>query len=200
MSQDWTGNSKSVYSTMGASTHSVEEREIDDYYATPPEAVEMLLELETFNNKILEPACGQGHISEVFNKKGYEVKSFDLVDRDYGGQQDFFTYDEQWDGDIVTNPPYKFAKEFVEHSLSLISEGNKVAMFLKLQFLEGKARKKMFLKNPPKAVYVSSSRLLCAKNGEWGKGRGFISSSAVAYCWFVWEKGFKGDPIIKWFN
>lgn len=75
-------------------------------------------------------------------------------------------------------------------------EGRKVAMFLKLQFLEGKSRKQFFLENPPKAIYVSSSRLICAINGEFDK----ISSSAVAYAWFVWEKGFTGDPIIKWIN
>lgn len=74
--------------------------------------------------------------------------------------------------------------------------GRKVAMFLKLQFLEGKSRKEFFLKNPPKTVYVSSSRLICAMNGEFSK----YPSSAVAYAWFVWEKGFKGDPVIKWIN
>ena len=200
MSKDWFGNTKSIYVTLGASSHSVEDRESEDYYATDPKAVEMLLELETFNKKILEPSAGQGHISEVFIKKGYEVKSFDLINRGYGEVQDFLKYNENWEGDIVTNPPYSLAQEFVEHSLSLVPKGNKVAMFLKLQFLEGKSRKKMFSKNPPKIVYVSSSRLLCAKNGVWGKGKGFISSSAVAFCWFIWEKGYVGDPIIKWFN
>lgn len=24
--------------------------------------------------------------------------------------------------------------------------------------------------------------------------------SAIAYAWYVWEKGFTGDPVIKWFN
>jgi hypothetical protein len=77
---------------------------------------------------------------------------------------DFLKYDKTWHGDIVTNPPYKFAKEFIEKSMEVISEGNKVAMFLKIQFLEGKARKLLFAKYPPRTIYVSSSRLLCAKN------------------------------------
>ena len=25
-------------------------------------------------------------------------------------------------------------------------------------------------------------------------------SSATAYAWFIWEKGFKGNPEIHWFN
>ena len=64
-------------------------------------------------------------------------------------------------------------------------------------FLEGKARKKLFEKYPPKVVYVSSSRLQCAKNGDfekYGKGVG----TAVAYAWYVWEKGFNGKTIIEW--
>lgn len=72
-------------------------------------------------------------------------------------------------------------------------------MFLKIQFLEGKERKKLFLSNPPKTIYVSSSRLLCAKNARFDE---MISGggSAVAYAWFIWEKGFKGTTQLKWFN
>ena len=27
-----------------------------------------------------------------------------------------------------------------------------------------------------------------------------FGSSAAAYAWFVWEKGFKGETTVKWFN
>lgn len=53
-------------------------------------------------------------------------------------------------------------------------------MFLKLQFLEGKKRKSFFLDNPPKTIYVSSSRLLCAKNADFQRMRDG-GGSAVAY-------------------
>ena len=106
---------------------------------------------------------------------------------------------EVFDGDIITNPPYKFAKEFVEQALNLVNDGNKVCMFLKLTFLESQSRRELFEKNPPKTVWVSSSRLQCAKNGDfttYGKGVG----TAVAYAWYVWEKGYHGPTTIKWFN
>ena len=61
---------------------------------------------------------------------------------------------EMWDGDILTNPPYKYAKEFIEHAMTIIPDGRKVFMFLKLQFLEGKARGELFKKYPPRYVYV----------------------------------------------
>lgn len=200
MNKDWTGNSKSVYKTLGASNHTEDERQNEDFYATEPLATKLLLQLEEFNTNVWEPACGQGHMSEVLKSKGYNVKSTDLIDRGYGtGGVDFLSTKEPWDGDIITNPPYKFAQEFIEKALGVIPQGNKVAMFLKLQFLEGKGRKSLFLSNPPRTVYVSSSRLLCAKNGDF-EGMKTAGGSAVAYCWYIWEKGYKGSPEIKWFN
>lgn len=196
--KDWTENYHSIYVTLGTSNHSQEEREANDYYATHPKAVELLLEQEKFCNEVWEPACGEGHISKVLENNGYKVHSSDLIYRGYGnlGSVDFlkFETDKELKIDIISNPPYSYAKDFVEKSLDLIQNGCKVAMFLKLQFLEGKSRKELFKKYPPKVVYVSSARLLCAKNGEFEK----YPSSAVAYAWFVWEKGFTGDPVIKW--
>ena len=88
----------------------------------------------------------------------------------------------------------------MEHALDISDEGVKVAMFLKLTFLESKARKKLFEKYPPKVLYVSSSRLQCAKNGDFEKYKQAGVGTAVAYGWFVWEKGFKGEPVIRWIN
>ena len=76
--------------------------------------------------------------------------SRDLVDRGYGEVADFLAIDNlEWDGNIVINPPYKYAQEFVEKALSIIPKGKKVAMFLKLTFLEGKARRALFRSTPP---------------------------------------------------
>lgn len=181
--------------TLGTSTHALEGRENDDYYATDPKAVKLLLEKEKFNSIVFEPSCGEGHISRVLLDNGYAVKSSDLINRGFGEVKDFFEVDE-FCGDIITNPPYKIALDFVKHSLDIIPEGNKVAMFLKLQFLEGKARKEFYKENPPKKIYVASGRLNCAKNGKFEE----FKSSAVAYAWFVWEKGYQGSPEIDWIN
>jgi hypothetical protein len=206
---DWTGNNRSIYTTLGASNHAEGIREEHDFYATEPKAVELLLDVESFAPEIWECACGMGHLSEVMKRRGHAVRSTDLIDRGYGESGvDFLKCDTAWHGDIITNPPYKFAQEFIEKALSLVGDGSKVAMFLKVQFLEGKKRKKLFQAFPPRTVHVSSSRLLCAKNGLFAdivNGRripkqGLISGSAVAYAWFVWEKGWRGDTTLKWFN
>lgn len=154
--------------------------------------------IENFSSPILEPSCGEGHISKVLSSHGYEVESRDLVDRGYGTpHMDFLKKDNQlWIGDIVTNPPYRYAQEFVEKALEIIPKGHKVAMFLKLTFLEGKKRKDLFTSNPPKRVWVSSSRLKCAINGDFDN----IGTSATAYAWFIWKKGWHGKTEIRWFN
>ena len=199
MQKDWTGNKSSIFATLAATSHGQEERQKHDYYATDPKAINVLIEEcgVKFSRDIWECACGEGHMSKELKKYGYNVRSTDLVDRGYGEEEiDFLQYNELWHGDIVTNPPYKYGQEFIEHALAIIPDGNKVAMFLKVQFLEGKARKNMFKNNPPKYVFVSSSRLNCAKNGDFDK----CKSSAVAYAWYIWEKGYKGKTVVEWVN
>lgn len=49
MAKDWTGNSRSSHATLGARNYALNEREENDFYATEPKALELLLERETFN-------------------------------------------------------------------------------------------------------------------------------------------------------
>ena len=169
------------------------DSEINDFYATNPISIDKLLKFENFNNNIWECACGQGHLSRRLEFFGFKVKSTDLINRGYGiPNVDFLNQVSNFDGDIITNPPYKYSIEFVEKALELTD--NKVAMFLKLTFLESQKRKVFFEKYPPKKIYVFSERILCAKDGNFEN----YKSSPVAYCWYIWEKGYKGDTIIKW--
>jgi 2-polyprenyl-3-methyl-5-hydroxy-6-metoxy-1,4-benzoquinol methylase len=71
--------------TSLAGTSLTRERIEDDFYATDPKSLELLLdELEKDNIKlnkyIWECACGQGHLSEVLKNRGYSVYSTDLID------------------------------------------------------------------------------------------------------------------------
>lgn len=196
--KDWTGNSKSIFVCNGASNHSDTERQNDDYYATDPNAIHKLCTVEKFSPIVWECACGGGHLVRALQENGYDVIASDIVDRGCPKTLilDFFDRDA-WSADIITNPPYKFAKEFVEHALNIVDNGCKVAMFLKLTFLESKSRKKLFEKYPPKRIWVFSERIQCAKNGnfELYKQSGM---TAVAYAWFVWEKGFRGETTVGW--
>lgn len=192
--KDWTGTAQFIAAGNNRKT----DAEITDYYATDPKAVEILLENEKFHPYIWEPACGEGHISKVLKAHGYKVRSSDIIDRGYEDTEilDFLSVGPSRDDyDIITNLPYKYAKEFVEKAIEILPmDGAKIAMFLKLTFLEGQARRELFKKYPPKTVYVFSGRVECAKNGE------FTGGSAVAYAWFIWETGYKGKSVIKWVN
>ena len=109
MNQDWTGNHTAIYATIGASNHSDKERQKYDYYATDPKAAELLLKEERFAHTIWECACGEGHLSKVFESFGYDVISTDIVYRGYGEPQsiDFLKVNiKDLDRDIITNPPY----------------------------------------------------------------------------------------------
>ena len=192
MTRDSTGNKKSNFATLGASSHSDHDREVHDFYATDPSCA---LDISP-QSPIWEPACGQNHLTNMLVIKGHTVRFSDLVDRGVGAEiLDFLKSNETWDGDIVTNPPFKYATAFVEKSMETVTHGRKVYMFLKLLFLEGQRKRKLFDKYPPKEIHVYSSRKECAINGDFSALK---SSSPVCYAWFVWEKGWHGDPIIKW--
>ena len=198
MPKDWTGTKNSAFKQLGASSHCEEEREENDFYATDPTAIDDLLKYEIFDKNIWECAVGKGHLAERLKKYGYTVKCTDLIDRGYPGTKIVDFLNEKYDfegGDIITNPPYKYCSEFILNALDSISKGHKVAMFLKLQTLEGQKRyEEIYSKYPPKTIYIYSKRKNCAKNGEFEKH----PSSAVCYAWFIWVKGEYKCTELKW--
>lgn len=193
------GNSRSVFACLGASNHSDHEREKNDYYATDPIALELLTKKIKLPHVICEPACGEGHLSKWLVEHGHKVYSSDLIDRGYGDVQDFFEMDKLPDdcSTILTNPPYKYALEFVLHSLKLLPEKGLCIMFLKTTFLESVGRyNALFKDNPPCIVAQCISRVQCCINGEFDKVK---SSSAQAYAWFIWQKSERViNPRIMW--
>jgi 2-polyprenyl-3-methyl-5-hydroxy-6-metoxy-1,4-benzoquinol methylase len=60
------------------------DREKDDFYPTPENATQSLLDKQKFEGNIWECACGNGAMSKVMIKNGYDVYSSDLINRDYG--------------------------------------------------------------------------------------------------------------------
>lgn len=111
-----------------------------------------------------------------------------------GGQIDFLKCHKKFDGDIITNPPYKYATEFVLKALEL--SNRKVAMFLKIQFLETKKRwELLFKEHPPKKVCVFVKRINCFRNDDRSNRQ-----SAVCYAWFIWDKCYDGETVVEWID
>ncbi len=190
-----------------------DERVEYDFYATDPKAVEKLLLKYSINgNKILEPCVGNGNIADTI-KKFYtnvtDITGVDIVDRGYPNTivQDFLSWqtDEKFEA-IITNPPYSLAKEFVEKGMELLTDetedtcNGQMAMFLKIQFLEGAKRKELFEKYPPKYIYVFRNRMATWNNGEPLDTNGKRWATTMCHAWFVWEKGSATEPIIRWLD
>lgn len=214
--QDYDGSKNLLHRMIGSSAHAKKERADEDFYATDPEAGVMLYtELEELEDTIVDNSVGAGHLVRDFSEAGFRVIGFDIVDREKIVElSEFYNRDflqERPQGmnntllgldkfSIVMNPPYSKALKFVQKSLELQKEGGKVCAFLKIQFLEGTKRKQFFKDNPPVRVWVSSKRIKCASNGVFVNEKGEPVQSMACYAWFIWEKGYKGDTIVKWFN
>lgn len=190
-------------SLAGMST--TRERVDNDFYATPFNATEAILKKEKLSGSILEPAAGQGHISKVLREfyPYSEIVSTDLIDRDspFGidviPNVDFLTYNYNRKFDnIITNPPFKLAKEFILRALELAND--KVIMFAKIQLLEGQDRLKMWEDTPIKKIYVFSKRVNPMRNGSEVDENGKPWSSTMCFAWFVWERNFEDLPTVEW--
>ncbi len=205
--------SEDLFRIIGASNHCADDREAVDFYSTDPDCVRDLLERESFSQEVLEPCCGNGNIATVLVEKGYDVIATDLYDHGYGTTDvDCFSY-HNIDKDIITNPPYSLTTEFIEHMLGQLQPGHKMALFLKLQVLEGQARyQKIFSQGKLAKVYIYVNRVACYKNDERYQknedgslkldkdGNPKKIGSAACYAWYIFEADYQGFPEVRWIS
>ena len=195
-----------VIQILGGANHDT-VREDEDFYATLTMAVQKLIDafgLELSRDKcILDPCVGKGHILKPFRDVGYTVEGTDLIKRNdlwdnsivYPGEHDFLKRSEPiHDSNIVTNPPYKICLDFAKKGIELVDDNRYMCMLLKIQFLETKARYEFFKEYPPKYIYVFVNRIGCIPGGETDENK----SSAICYAWYIWQKGYAGDPMVRW--
>jgi len=168
-----------------------EQRQKDDFYPTPLSAIEALLDVEDFDGDIWEPACGDGAISLPVSIY-HNVISTDLNDFGFGETYvDFLMEQKLLAPNIITNPPYKLAQDFIQKAIDL--KAKKHCWLLRLSFLEGHQRRvSLFDQNRPARVWVFSKRLTIWRGDEERNGNG-----TTAYAWFVWE-GKPEQTLVNW--
>ncbi len=160
------------------------------------------MDREPFEGLIWEPACGEGHISEVLIANGHAPVSSDLYDRGYGVPGvDFVNPSGMWQAvrthNVITNPPFDRGLEeaFIHRALEVAE--NKVAMFLRLAFQEGVGRAERIFLNPdkrPSRIWVFSERVTLYRNGVQTGGGG-----TTAYMWMVWDAKDRGkETVTRW--
>lgn len=170
-----------------------------DNYSTPAEAVAALRERESFAATIFEPAAGEGSIARSL--PGHEVTTADIRELpgvDYPGvdlfseRAAFITCFTKFD--IITNPPYSIALPFAKRCLELAER--KVALLLRIQFLEGIRRREWLESSPLKAIYVFSNRIVMWPEGT--EERIKTNNGTQCFAWFVWDKEYTGEPVVRW--
>jgi hypothetical protein len=159
-------------------------RRKDDFYSTPPECTVALLEAERHiikkhNFGIWEPCAGDGSICQVLSANGYDFTATDLVDRGYplfASRVDFLMERKTMARNIITNPPFNLADQFIKHALHVL-QVDYVALLLKATYFHAEARRKMFLTTPPTRIYAMAWRP--DFTGEKG--------SPMDCSWFIWQ-------------
>lgn len=169
------------------------DRQKEDYYATDSRAIADLNNFINIDWVVWENACWEWNLSKELEKIDTisKVISTDLIDRWYWERLDFLNdyidINPNW---IISNPPYKFWKQWIEKSLE---KAPNVAMLMKLVFLESVNRYEFFQTAWLKKVLVYSKRLWVYKDNIKTK-----NSWLIAYAWFVFERGYKWKAEIEW--
>jgi hypothetical protein len=172
------------------------EKVQDNWYQEGPRAIESLLDVESFEGTVWDPACGEGNIPKACAARGMTTYATDLVDRGYGGQLDFLTVNTGLGplaDNVVCNPPFDLIEPFIHQALKLATK--KVAVIGRLAFLEGsKRRQTLFTCTPLARVWVFSSRISMPPGGQGIEPKG----GSIPFAWYVWSIGHEGPPTIGW--
>lgn len=167
-----------------------------DFFPTPLWAgragAELILSIDPDAKSVWEPACGAGHMAAALSEY-FEVHASDVYPQGYGQVRDFLSADVEspavdW---VITNPPFKIAEQFVTLGLQRARRG--VALLLRLPFLEGQDRHSLLYGANPLSVCAPFSERVPMSLGKWD----LSVSSATAYAWFVWLKGWEGPARLQ---
>jgi hypothetical protein len=174
----------------------------EDAYFTPPEAVIPLLHLERqyLPRTLLEPCAGDGAISRLLERAGYDVTTVDI--KDYGlpgcriGNYLKLAPPPGIEG-VVTNPPYIRARQFLEKTLA--DGARYVAFLVRTNFIfEGAGRTELLeVKHPPTRVWLTDVRLPMMHRVGW---TGKKSTSNTAFAWAVWDQRANAREFPRRFN
>lgn len=193
------GTGKRIYSEPNRAP-----RYTEDFYTEPAWTVDLLLDEEEFQGSVWDPACGSGTIPKAFarhmNFQGNNLFASDIVDRGYGWQANFLatigTHHILAADNIVTNPPYRLAEEFVRRALELARQ--KVAVLVQSKFLFSQKRYRLFTEHPPTRIYFLSTRPSMPPGDLLAAGEIEAKGGKVDYLWIVIDKSYQGPTTAHW--
>jgi hypothetical protein len=171
-----------------------------DFFPTPPWATRALVEHVIGdcwrNYECWEPACGQGHMSDVLREYFDRVVASDVFDYGYGEVASFvgdgpdvIRGRSDW---IITNPPFASALEFAELALAQCRTG--VALLVRSVWAEGADRYRCLFEHRPPTVIAQFCERVPMTKGRWDPK----ASTATSYAWFVWSNPLGRATGFKW--
>ena len=190
------------------SSKPLRERAKSDFYPTPIElcrsVIEQTIPVDFKPAFICDPGAGNGVWGRALREfpkynysilDGIEIENIEpSVGYTYWINENFlkfypriYLYDL-----IIGNPPYSLAEEFVRHSLSMLSDNGYLIFLLRLAFLESLERYEnngLWVEFPPKFMHT------CVRRPSFTGNR---KTDATAYGVYVWQKGFNGEPGLRW--
>lgn len=184
--------------TIGIGQAGDDGRPADDFYRTPGEAVDALVDLDRGRwpgNEVWEPACGDGAIMDRLALHGIQGWGTDLFPHGtYPGGVDFLATTKIMAPVIVTNPPFKLAADFARHGLAL--GATRVCLLLRLAFLEGSRRTDLWPQLDRVLVFSKRLTLWRGDSARVGETKGGM----IAFAWFCWDarKAPWQEPTISW--
>ena len=179
------------------------KRNDNDLYPTPPLATFILHKYIKLPQNIVEPCAGRGNISIELMRHGYNVRSFDLHEYDNPLCKIETGHDvlelNKPDGAqaLVTNPPYHkdLPRKIAEKG---VAEYDLTALFVRLTFLEGKKRNKLFTNHPPSDIIFLSDRIRFDTGLIEPIEKKDQLVGMIAYAWVVFRKKHDGSTNLKW--
>lgn len=180
-----------------------EKRRELDFYPTPKNVTIALMKFLKENDilssdqKVWEPACGDGSMSKVIESYGNIVISSDIRDTGYGNPfVNFITNTGTKNVDaIITNPPFNLSQDFIRISLQ---KSILVCMLLKSQYWHAKIRADLFFENPPAYILPLTWRPdFLEHERKEGDKKGAPTMEVI---WTVWLRGRKQtlyQPLLK---
>ena len=178
-----------IHTTCGNHAGPRSERGLE-IYATPPSAVERLIEVEKLPHGCWE-ICGDetSAIARVLREHGHYVVCNDI--RLDGTSFLDHTKAPKGMGCVVTNPPFSRAADLVRHALTLVK---KVVVLERIQFLESVSRADIMGSGGPLArIHVFARRLPRMHKAGWNGKR---AAPAMMLGWFVFERNHVGPAEI----
>lgn len=172
-------------------------REANDWYVEPEWCSLRLFQEEKFTGTICDPACGRGTIVISALKSGLVAAGSDLIPRGWDSTltpHDFLSSDHPR-VNIVSNPPFGIAEQFVEKALHLAER--KVAMLLPANWVQGDKRSRWLGATPLRRVWFITPRPSMPP-GQVLEAGGKPGNGTTDYAWFVWLRGYDGAPEVRW--